>query len=170
MARSNRYTLLARVASESDPGHEWEVKTDGVRLTCSCPRWIFNRPVDGAERSCRHTEEVRPRVEAAGGIPAVLAMLRRGLEPALAEPARPRLGRGVREVARPRVGPQATPLSAQPCDLACGNQFFTGSARCRHGRDVVASLASIPQAAQDRAPQPAAPEWLGGGRAIILRD
>lgn len=150
------YTLIATVASSRDPTKEYQVKTDGNRLTCSCPRWRFARGGD-ANRSCRHTQEVQPRVDALGGIGRVLTLIRamgasslddaipagavgRNPLPAPARTSRP----GLRTAERRATGSPAPMVNTPPPRPAPASQVGVAD-------DI-------------------RPDWLGGRRAIILRD
>lgn len=171
MSRANQYTLIARVSSASHPGDVWDVKTDGSTLTCSCPIWVFRRrpPDSQGRRTCRHTDEVYPQVEALGGIQAALAALRRGSPVLVGSEA------GTQRPARQRrAGAATAPLTVvradEACDLGCGNQFFSRQERCRHGRTILAAIASLGVVEQPVEQDANLPDWLGGRRNIILRD
>lgn len=95
--------LVARVASASSPGSAHEVRTDGAQLTCACPGWTrrthtracaahSGRPCscgtsldEKATRTCRHTRAVQTRVDSAGGLAAVVRMIRAGSNPMRAD-------------------------------------------------------------------------------------
>lgn len=165
---SPRYTLVARVASASDPGRSYDVKTDGERLTCSCPGWTRRTQEDGS-RTCRHVREVAPRVAEIGNLSFVARLLRRGMLPTglVSEP--------VDNTAAPVVALPPAPTAT--CTLACVAAFATGpsgTVRCGHGRLVLEALRDALTRVGGR-PLPdtlavRTPDWLGGGRAIILRD
>jgi hypothetical protein len=151
----SRYVLLARVASESEPDVVREVKTDGEVLSCGCPRWRFNqeRDADG-HRTCKHTRGVEPHVRAVGGLRAAMALVQAGGTQLLTD--------------------RAAQASREPCDLECGNRFFTGQPRCRHRRNIHQSMASLGRPIAGAPPEEQAPsalpDWLGGGRAILIRE
>jgi hypothetical protein len=92
------YQLVARVASSSSRSRAWNVSTDGQKLTCDCPSWTRRthtatcrevrtagacdcKGIDGAkpERTCKHIRGIQARVDAAGGLPQVLRLLRSGV-------------------------------------------------------------------------------------------
>jgi hypothetical protein len=91
------YTLVARVESATDPSRRYDIKTDGVRLTCPCPGWTRQshaatcrahqglpcncKSVAGerSTRTCRHVRAVLAEAEAHGGLANVIRLARRGV-------------------------------------------------------------------------------------------
>lgn len=129
------WLLVAKVASESDPGHEWPVKTEGTRLGCGCPRWVFARK---DAKDCRHVREVEGRIAGLGGIRVVYNLLRRGIDLNLGGAAPTAVPPGRRH---PSPAPRPRRQAVQPPPPTTTDAILA-----------------------------AQPDWLGGGRAIILRD
>ncbi len=181
------YIRVAMVASANTPGTQYEVKTDGQQLTCPCNGWTrrthyagcaqFNgntcdcnaRALAGRytgardKRTCRHVREVEVRVAPLGGLRAVIRLLDRGVD--LDVPELPVL---------PHIAPQRAvdPIKREVADLCA--RFFgntSGPAGFSHALEVsIRKFAGgVPATVGEFVP-PARPDWLGGGRAILLRD
>lgn len=145
------YTLIARVASASEPGRTWDVKTDVEVLTCAC--WPWRRA-----RTCRHVADVAPRVQALGGIQSVLTLMQRN----------PGLTIDANEARPPRLD-LVSRIGQLLEDAVEQEGMHDHSWRIewlRLSRELTTALSHVP------APVAIVHDtgWVGGGRAIILRD
>jgi hypothetical protein len=194
------YLLVSRVGSESTPGTLHDVKTDGKQLTCACAGWTrrvhyaaCQAVVSGQScncntlalrgnqgertlRTCRHVRHVAREVAALGGFQTVMRMLRSGVDLEIGEasvsdpqwsgPRTPEpvtiqqepwfvnLTVGVRELVQEHASRQTKMHLLVAIDEA---------ARRLQAAPVGVRPATIPRAS-------ARPSWLGGARAILLRD
>lgn len=163
MARK-QWLRVAEVRSRSG-GDPHEVKTDGEVLGCDC--WPWRTCTDRPKR-CTHTDEVAPRVNALGGCGAVFRLLRRGIE-----------------IEQVTVGTftgnrRTTPTRATLVDAvenilmrlaaqgpAAGDLW---RAEWRVLRADLERIGGTAYVASPVTPADNLPDWLGGRRAIILRD
>ena len=189
--------VIARVASASEPGKERVVSTDDwERLTCDCPAWTSrthyldcpafrgasctcnrrDREVgvgERAGRTCPHVRATLPEVEKAGGMAVVRRMLNAGFEVDLTGPAS----------AAPRVVvvPAAELREVDAIGVACREFVAKWAPRLSTYafqpalRQEVEALArrfagKQQPAARVPLPPPDRPAWLGGGRAILIRE
>lgn len=163
MTVADRYTRVATVASASDPSKTYEVSTDGKTLTCPCTGWTRRTGPNG-ERTCRHVREVESRLQSVGGLETAIRLIRRGVDvqvdvavgavnaaPVRPEPWYENLDVGVRKLVEDFAGRTVRPVMLAAIDEAL-KRAMTGQ------RPHVGNVGR------------ATPDWLGGGRAIILRD
>lgn len=160
MPRQN-LPLIAYVASRSDPTTRHAVKAKDGKLTCSCGQWVFNKAWQAnhaVPRTCHHTDEVTRQLRA-DNLTVVQAIqiaqdaARRGSNVAA-------LGLNPVRVEAERIaylfrGQGATRLNAALADEI---------------EQAIRRFASTNTIADRTTVVIATPSWLGGGRAIILRD
>jgi hypothetical protein len=182
--------VLARVASESEPEKVRTVATDGHNLWCDCPGWTaqthypgcraltgsgtcqcrltMNRdPATKTLRTCRHLREAQRHVDEAGGLSVVLGMLRMGIDVDLTSETTVAVQRQEREHAD-AIRAEARLVAQEfrrrgsigPAPAADLEQRVEAAIR-KFARQQPASRPATPS---DR------PAWLGGARAILLRD
>jgi hypothetical protein len=153
----SRFRRLTFVESASDPSQRYEIKTDGVTMSCACPRWRFAR---GGTRDCRHLQEVRTTMEAEHmTLQSAMRFLDLGVDP---------------------INPLAEAVRAEDARRVALRAEVEGIFNSTPWRPTFATdrvLAIIErESTTKRAPTPVAeianrrPAWLGGGRAILLRD
>jgi hypothetical protein len=144
----SKWQRFTFVESASNPAHRYEIKTDGNILSCACPAWRFKQ---GGTRDCRHLQEVRNTLAASGmSVDTAIAMLLMGIEPIDGTSS---AGRApvIRAARLHRELKEALGLSDSV--IARIIQIVE--------RDVVAPPTAVPISR---------PAWLGGARAILLRD
>ena len=174
------YTRVARYESRSSAGRfYWVSANQQGELSCQCRGWIHNK-------HCRHVADVEQRSRELGGVTLMLRMLRQGLDVHVGEAtqATPVAGT-VYQRQRARGVNRLVPVPADPITLeaqAVCTEYFGGSARPSRGHVELRNRieAAIRKFAGQRpatstAPHPATatgamPDWLGGGRAIRLRE
>lgn len=146
---------LALVDSASG-GDPHEVKTDGERLWCDC--WPWRTSKDTPKR-CRHTDEVFPLVRRLGGVAVAYRLLQAGVVVDSAQPSQ-RRSRPCGETLAERVERLLERVAEQQ---AMPDESW---------RAEWATLRPLVEAGAPAMPEPAAEDigWLGGGRAIILRE
>lgn len=151
-----RRVAVVRSHSGDDPH---DITSNGDLLRCDCMSWRFcPNP-----KTCRHVEEATPYIERAGGVALVYRLLGSGLHldtsggvnrSVMPTQARPRsLADRIERLLTNVAGPQAVALA--------------------EWRTLRAELESAPRgvpAAAAVAIVDDATDWLGGGRAILLRD
>lgn len=179
------YTRIATYGSRSNPSarpYEVSWSHDERRLTCPCPGWT-RRTGTGGSRTCRHVEDVAARVTSLGGIDRVLDILRGGQrlyeevharavpQPPVRVPMVPpqhvARARRARPTARP--DPPRDPILVAAQELAArivlGRMSQIGVAS-----EIAAVIRRFAGSAAPVVATPAMPDWLGGERAIILRE
>ena len=155
-----RRVALVRSASGNDPH---DVTTDGTVLRCDCMAWRFcPNP-----KTCRHVEEVAPRLAELGGISTAYRLLGSGLHLDTTG------GRNQTVTPTRRRASLADRIERLIFGLASQQAMPDHSWRAewRNLRaEVEAADARVPTAAAVAIVEHDAPDWLGGGRAILLRD
>lgn len=146
--------LIAYVASESEPGKRHAVKAKDGQLTCGCGRWVFNKEWQADHsrpRVCHHTEEVQRQLRAAHLTVAQAARLATTLQATVPDAA--------------LMDRHVDPITQAIQEFRRRWSPFPQLAFTEIETLVRQFAASTP------APSiTARPAWLGGGRAIILRD
>ena len=51
--------VVLECVSSSQPDKVYEVRCKDGHFSCNCKSWIFNKPTDGGDKRCRHTEEAK---------------------------------------------------------------------------------------------------------------
>lgn len=166
------FRLVARVASANHAG-TYEVCTDGAQLTCECPGWtrrthyptcpafrggtcsctahLLDRPPGAAPkdaRTCRHVRHVDALIGPLGGLREVNR----------------RLASGAWSVTGENRVEGSDPLK-DAVDAFCRAHLIRGA--------IAAGVEALVRRFAGAVHEPASvsvPDWLGGARAIILRD
>ena len=169
------HVRLARYESDSRPGTFYWVSAnpDRTTISCQCRGWIHNK-------HCRHTADVQTRLTQVGGLTAALRFLNRGID---VELQAPRTGTSLAAGRRRARQVLENDAIAQEASRVC-EQYFGGASRPSSGhlelRAAIeaairkfAGKATAPapvQTIQTAAAMTGKPDWLGGGRAIRLRE
>lgn len=160
MSQADRYTLIARIASTENPHTDaypikWDTATE--RLTCPCPKWKFCR----GNKTCHHVEAAAAHLRAA----------KLTVHEAMAIMA---TASGTTEFLPQRqidpIEQLWNDLIVNPAQDRRGSLQYVRSVRLSYEqfRDRVLALgATVPVPSSITSSRP---DWLGGIRAIILRD
>lgn len=143
--------MVTRIASHSNPGHAYEIRSNGTDISCECPGWTRQSHLSTCtamrggtcscrastlpktKRTCRHVREAWRRIGLAGGLAQTLLLAQRGITLSDSE-----------EAAMPRV---PAPTVSATLSADADRVLVAGAARVLVNKD---GLYVVPQVARTR--------------------